>query len=327
MRTSPLLASAAAVFVAAACATANPELHQTIAQFDALDEEVAYVCPMHADVTHDAPGNCEKCGMALVKGTPYDMRDFSLETRFVPEVPRAGEPVSLTFKVVHPGTGEPVTEFELVHEMPFHLFVISQDMTFFRHLHPEKGEEPGSWHIDVTVPKPGYYALVSDFAPKGASSQMTLRPLITVDADEDPLDARPQLVPDQSPTKTVRDLTATVSFDPPELVAGSHGHILFTMTRAGTNEAVADLQTYLGAFGHLFVMNEDMAEYVHSHPVDTPSPQLDLNTIRGGPTVMFEGLMPKPGRYRAWAQFKYHDAIYTFPTTFEVAEVGRPLRR
>ena len=26
-----------------------------------------YACPMHADVTSDAPGKCSKCGMALVK--------------------------------------------------------------------------------------------------------------------------------------------------------------------------------------------------------------------------------------------------------------------
>ena len=327
MKTFRLLAPAAAAWLATACATTTPELRQTIAQLDELDEEVAYVCPMHADVTHDAPGNCEKCGMTLVKGTPYDMRDFRLETRFTPEVPKAGEPVNIELKVVHPGTGEPVTDFELVHEMPFHLFVVSQDMEFFRHIHPEKGEEPGTWHIGVTLPKPGYYALVSDFAPKGASSQMTLRPLITADADEDLLDAKPQLQLDRSASSTVKDLTANVSFDPPQLVAGQHGHIIFTISKAGTNEPVGELQTYLGAFGHLFVMNEDMAEYVHSHPVETPSPQLDLNTIRGGPSVMFEGVMPKPGRYRAWGQFKYRDEIYTFQTTFDVAEVGNALRR
>lgn len=28
---------------------------------------VAYVCPMHADVTSDKPGKCTKCGMDLVK--------------------------------------------------------------------------------------------------------------------------------------------------------------------------------------------------------------------------------------------------------------------
>ena len=27
----------------------------------------SYTCPMHADVVQNAPGNCPKCGMALVE--------------------------------------------------------------------------------------------------------------------------------------------------------------------------------------------------------------------------------------------------------------------
>jgi hypothetical protein len=320
-----LLAPAALSFLAA-CATANPSLQETIAQLDSVDEEIAYVCPMHADVTSDTPGSCEKCGMALVKGTPYDMRDFRLQTSFTPEVPKAGEPVRLNFQVMSPGTDTPVTDFELVHEMPYHLFVLSQDMEYFQHIHPAGGEN-GNWAIDVTLPKPGHYALISDFAPKGASSQMTLRPLVTADADEDLLDGTAKLTLDESPTSAVKDLTATVSFDPPTLIAGQHGHVIYNLTDTESGVPVNQLQTYLGAFGHLFIIDERMSEYVHSHPVETPSAQLNLDEIRGGPTVMFEGLMPKPGRYRAWAQFKYHDEIYTFSTTFDVAEVGTGFRR
>ncbi len=29
-------------------------------------EEATYVCPMHPEVTSDAPGTCPKCGMKLV---------------------------------------------------------------------------------------------------------------------------------------------------------------------------------------------------------------------------------------------------------------------
>jgi hypothetical protein len=319
-----LVACAAFAFFVA-CATTQPSLKLAeLPELELADEEVAYVCPMHADVTSDKPGVCEKCGMRLVQGTPFDMRDYRLETAFTPEVPKAGEPTHLTFRVVHPGSGEPVTEFELVHEMPFHLFVVSQDMEYFQHVHPEKGEG-GSWGIDVTLPKPGYYALIADFAPKGASSQMTLRPLITADADEDLLEAT-DLQIEPSRTSTVRDLSATVSFDPPVLTAGEHGHVIFTITDKETGRPVTDLETYLGAFGHLFMMNQDMTEYVHTHPVDVISAQLDASQLRGGPMVMFEGLMPKPGRYRAWGQFKRRGEIYTFQTTFDVVEVGQAFR-
>jgi hypothetical protein len=76
-----------------------------------------------------------------------------------------------------------------------------------------------------------------------------------------------------------------------------------------------------------------MIDYVHSHPLDlnalnaddgTPAqfmfpPGTDLDKVRGGPEVSFEGLMPKPGRYRAWTQFRRNDTIHTFNFTFDVA--------
>jgi hypothetical protein len=77
----------------------------------------------------------------------------------------------------------------------------------------------------------------------------------------------------------------------------------------------------------MLIMSEDMVDYVHSHPVEIPSSELNLEELRGGPDVMFEGLMPKPGRYRAWTQFRWHDKIYTFTTTFEVFEVGQRASR
>src|SRR5262245_38867203 len=42
------------------------------------DEEVAYVCPMHGDYTSETEGKCPRCGMMLVKATPFDMRDYHL---------------------------------------------------------------------------------------------------------------------------------------------------------------------------------------------------------------------------------------------------------
>ena len=93
-------------------------------------------------------------------------------------------------------------------------------------------------------------------------------------------------------------------------------------------------QTYLGAFGHTLIMSEDMVDYVHSHPLDILAmpdddggppqflipPGADLEKIRGGPDVTFEGLMPKPGRYRAWTQFRSNNEITTFSFTFNVNE-------
>src|SRR5678815_3912893 len=119
-----------------------------------------------------------------------------------------------------------------------------------------------------------------------------------------------------------------VSYDPSPFVAGLYGHLQFVLTDTLTKQPVTDLQTYLGAFGHTLIMSEDLNEYVHSHSLDiVPGgnddedmpqflipPGADLEKLRGGPKVIFDGLMPKPGRYRAWTQFRRHDKVHTFVT-------------
>ena len=305
---------------------------------NALDT-TAFVCPMHPDYTLDIASTCPRCGMALVRATPFDVRDYGLEFRTRPvrkdgpygtPLVRAGEASTWNFAIRHPGTGAPVKSLELVHERPYHLFVISQDMEHFQHIHPQ--QEPDlTWALDVTLPQAGYYTVLSDFLPSGGASQLISRPLVTAGYAGDLAANSARLVADTNFVKVVDDLTASVSFDPPTFVAGLYGHLIFHLTDTRTGRPVTDLQTYLGAFGHTLIMSEDMLDYVHSHSLDILAgddddgvPQFiiprgaDLEKLRGGPDVTFDGLMPKPGRYRAWTQFRRHDIVHTFTTTFTV---------
>jgi hypothetical protein len=293
-------------------------------------EATAFVCPMHPDYTLDIAGSCPRCGMALVRATPYDVRDYGFEFTTSPALVRAGEKAQWRFKVFHPGTGQQVAKFEPVHERQYHLFVISQDMEHFQHIHPDE-QADGTWTIDVTLPKAGYYKVLSDFLPSGGATQLIARPIVTAGHTGDLAKDGAVLAPDVSPKKVVDDITATVSYDPPTFVAGLYGHLIFNLTDTATGRPITDLQTYLGAFGHTLIMSEDMVDYVHTHPLDILAsgdddsmpvfvipPGADLEKIRGGPMVTFDGLMPKPGRYRAWTQFRRSDRLHTFTTTFEV---------
>ena len=296
------------------------------------ESETAYVCPMHPDYTVDIEGKCPRCGMALVRAAPYDVRDYRLDFATVPAVVKPGQKTTLRFRVFHPGTGEPIKRFEPVHEKQYHLFVISQDMEYFQHIHPVQ-QADGSWSIDVTLPKAGYYKVLSDFMPGGGSSQFIAHPLVTANYAGDLAGDSAHLIPDAVWTKTVDDITATVALDPQTFIAGLYGHLNFSLTDTGSGRPITDLQTYLGAFGHTLIMSEDMIHYVHSHPLDilaqagddgTPPqfmipPGADLEKLRGGPEVSFEGLMPQPGLYRAWTQFRRNDKIYTFAFTFNVS--------
>ena len=146
----------------------------------------------------------------------------------------------------HPGTGEQVRSLELVHERPYHLFVISQDMEHFQHIHPAQQPDT-TWAIDVTLPKPGYYTVLSDFLPSGGASQLLSRPLVTAGFAGDLAGDSAHLVADASPMKVVDDMTASVSFGPPTFVAGLYGRLIFHLTDTKIGRPITDLQTYLGA--------------------------------------------------------------------------------
>lgn len=297
------------------------------------DETIAWVCPMHPDYTAITSGACPYCGMALVRARPFDVRPYLLEVEVVPAVVRAGETTTLRFRTYRPETDTPVTAFYWVHTKQWHQFVVSQDLEFYQHIHPAMSTD-GTWSIDVVLPRPGCYQLISDFFPSEGSAQLLAHALVTADSDQDLMAGSAHLVPETYPlSKTSGTLSATIDFDPPQLLAGLNCRINFHVVDSKTGEPATDMQTYLGAFGHAFVMSEDMIDYAHVHPLNVLigseedgappifliPPDADLESIRGGPGITFEALIPRPGRYRMWVQMRRHDTVHLFSLTFNVA--------
>lgn len=293
-------------------------------QSSAPQGTTAWFCPMHPEVTAGEAGNrCRKCGMALVAGDPFDTREYGLELTTVPAAVKAGAPVTLYFTVRHPGTNALITGYEVVHEKRYHLFVVSRDMEFFQHIHPEQ-QPDGRWAIQVTLPKPGDYRILSDFLPTGGSPQFIGRTIETADFNGDLESQTPHLTPDVDAIKTVGSVTAHLQLEPATLVEGQFGHLAFTLTDAKSGRPVTDLQPYLGALGHALILSEDMRDYVHSHPFE--GGDTDVSKEFGGPTVTFEGYMPKAGRYRAWSQFQRDGEVITIPFTVNVLTLDEAYR-
>jgi len=303
--------------------------HEPVASSAALMQSAgndmpAWFCPMHPDVTSPQTGNCRKCGMTLVAGHPFDTRNYVLDVQTTPSVIKAGAPFKMRFDVRHPSSGNPVRDFEVVHDKRYHLFVVSHDMTEFQHLHPDQ-QPDGSWTIEAVLPRAGAYRFVSDFLPTGGAPQLLSRSFVTAGFNGDIESQDAHLEPDTALRKTVGPLTAELRFDPPRLIAGQYGHLEFTLTDSKTGESVADLQPYLGAFGHAFILSEDLRDSVHSHPPEWRDGK-EIASGFGGPTVLFEGYMPLPGRYRVWAQFLRRGELTTIPFTFEVSTLDEVLR-
>lgn len=311
-----LLCTLTAAFVWV-CAPAVAEMvAQTPANSQAADAPAGWFCPMHPDVTSNAPGNCRKCNMALVAGNPFDTREYGFDVMTSPAAIRAAAPFTMRLRVRRPESAEVVTKFETVHEKQFHLFLVSHDMEAFQHIHPQM-DDSGEWVIEAEVPKPGHYRVLGDFLPTGGGPQFLGRTVTTVDYTGDLEADTAELVPDTELTKRVDDIVARVTLEPVKLIAGEYGHLDYTLSDAQTGQPVTDLQRYLGSYGHSLILSEDLADVVHAHPTewyDSKGAKIDSS----GPHVRFEGYMPRPGLYRVWSQFQRNGRISTVSFTFRV---------
>jgi hypothetical protein len=261
-----------------------------------------YTCPMHADVITDDPGKCPKCAMTLVKTKRPETADYDVSLRTRPSLIKPGQTFGLVFNIHHPKSGAMVKDFHIVHEMPFHLFVVSQDLNYFTHLHPRQ-QADGSFIIETSVPKPGAYLVYSDIFPVGGVPQVAFANLITAGYHDDLFSARAVIKPDEVLTRELESTRFALTLEPREPVAGKKLTLRYQITDPKTGEAVRDLEPYLGAWGHTLILSEDARDYVHTH---------------AGPEISFEAFVPRSGRYRIWSQFQRHGKLITVPFTIEV---------
>jgi hypothetical protein len=133
---------------------------------------------MHPDVQSKVPGTCRVCSMALVSRNPSTQHPYNLEIRTSPAPVVPGQPFKLQVTVRDPEGKGVIKDFTEVHEKRYHMFVISQDLEHYDHIHPEQ-QPDGAWSIDVTVPRAGHYKLYSDFLPRGGTPQVIARSLVT----------------------------------------------------------------------------------------------------------------------------------------------------
>ncbi len=123
-----------------------------------------YTCSMHLNYRSDKPGKCPRCGMTLIPTTPAIEEEFDLEMNASPKRPRPGQPLTLRFAIFNPRTGAKVKEFGLMHGKLFHLFLVSQDLSDFQHIHPRQLPD-GGFVIKASLKRPGLYKVYTDIYP------------------------------------------------------------------------------------------------------------------------------------------------------------------
>ena len=267
------------------------------------DPEIEFVCPMDKDVRSKSPGKCPRCGMTLVAGIP-DPHEYPVRISSNPKIMKPGEVTLLTFHIEDPLTAKNVREFEIMHEKLFHLFLISQDMQFFQHVHPVM-QTDGSFDLGVKFPHPGLYRVLSDFYPKGGTPQLVASTLFVAGPGLKMTPAK--LSPDLAPNKTA-NLEVSLTTDPPQPIAGMKTLMFFRLT---PNDGI---EPYIGAMGHMLAASSDLIDLMHTHPFLVTDPE--EGAVK---QIQFNLIFPREGIYRVWVQFQrkgvVNTAVFNVPVT------------
>ena len=238
--------------------------------------------------------------MALVAGLP-DPVEYHMHLDVKPAPVKVGQPSNLTFEIHDPWKDRPVTNFQVVHEKLFHMFVVSQDLQVFLHNHPTLGSD-GSFHYEYTFPKSGMYRVLGDFYPDGATPQLIAKTVFV----PGPAPKGAPLTRDYSP-KDSENMSVELVTDPPQPISGQLTQMLF---RVKPGEG---LEKYLGAWGHMLAASDDLIDMIHEHPF----------IADGGPQIQFNVIFPRAHAYRVWVQFQRKGVVNTAHFDVPVKELGR----
>lgn len=268
------------------------------------DLDASYYCPMDPDVRAVAPGTCPRCGMTLVEGIP-DIVEYPLDLGIDPPIPRVNEVTRLTFGLTDPRTLQPVRSFQVVHEKLYHIFLVSQDLSFFLHTHPERQPDE-DFHLDVRLPKPGMYRVLSDVYPTGGTPQLITSTVFVGAGDTNSAPA--SLSTDVAP-KDTENAHVELRITPGHVVARQRASLWFRLT------PTEGLETYLGAWGHMLAASADLIDMMHAHP-------LSVADDRGAAAkdLEFSLAFPRAGMYRVWVQFQRAGTVNTVSFTIPVNE-------
>lgn len=191
-----------------------------IAIWSLSGQDTVYRCPMDPDIRSSSPGICPRCGMKLRSGMPEPV-EYPVDLRVKPAAPRPGETAHMEFVVRNPWNRLPVTKFLPVHERLFHLFVVSQDLQFFAHEHPDFNRD-GRFGIDQVFAGTGLYRMLADFYPDGGTPQLAVKTLIVPGKSQNAA----TLVRDYS-SKEGANLRVELVTDPQEPIAGTKTMLFF----------------------------------------------------------------------------------------------------
>lgn len=263
-----------------------------------------YACPMHPEVTGKENDECPKCGMKLEHndnaGGPSNV---SMQFTYSPTPAKANEDVTLIMTPKLKDKPNEQVPLDVEHTKKIHLIAVSEDLSWFDHIHPEIGAD-GAYTVKEKFPTAGKYTLFADYKPSGANHTVDyLKVDIAGTAPAPKTYGADKLVGDAGDGFSVK-LTPDGGKFATNMATHLNGEVLLN----GKAVDVNTLEDYLGAKAHMVVVSLADKKYLHVHP-SVEGGKFDLHTT-----------FDMPGIYRGWIQFQSKGKVYTSDFVMNVAE-------
>ncbi|MEH7438938.1 hypothetical protein V7182_15805 [Neobacillus drentensis] len=190
--------------------------------------------------------------------------------------------------------GNPVDELEINHEKELHLIIVDEQLQKYYHVHPERTGK-GEFTIENNLPE-GFYKAFIDIKPKNFAYKV--EPVSFIVGNPSSSTHGHELIPDTTFSKEVDGETVTLKVS--TFKVGEPVTLSFDLDQT-------NLTPYLGAMGHVVILDEYGKEFLHVHPSNEKEP-------------IFETTFEKPGIYKIWAEFKQNGTVRAFPFVVEIKE-------
>jgi hypothetical protein len=242
--------------------------------------------------------------------------NYNINVQFDPATPQAGEPTNLNLVVTEQKIGEPIKDFDIIHDKLMHLIIVNrEDLSHFAHIHPKLDGETGIFHIEHTFAKAGKYKMWIDAKPKGGMQTLTA---FTFNVEGQPIHFPATIAHEQTRVKSIdaegQRYQVSLDCQPERLAVDMNIKMTFEIKDAN-GKPITNLEPLMAAGGHCVIIDADGREFLHVHPAEEVP---DGVNWRGGPSVSFLANFPKAGLYRAWGQFQHEGRLLTADFTFEV---------
>lgn len=186
-------------------------------------------------------------------------------------------------------------KLEVTHEELIHLIIVSEDLNEYYHLHPVQIND-FTFEKEIFLTGHSYRAFV-DINPKGKAYIIEPIPFGVNSVSQSHNHHKHSVLQvDRQLTKEVQG--KTVEFFHDQFEVGKDITLTF-------NNKNATPEPYLGALGHVVIIDDEVQEFIHVHPIS------DNETV-------FEAYFDKPGIYKLWAEFKFDEEVIAFPYVIEV---------